>query len=81
MPIWRRCGSVVRGDLVTAAFGPPGGSFVPPNLPALVVGRVSHARHTPLRHAFTHRHYQWLVDLDDLPHLAWPLRVSATSTP
>jgi len=38
-----------------------------PPLPALVVGRVRHTRFRPLRHSFTNRHYQWLVDLDDLP--------------
>lgn len=45
---------------------PPG---VPglPALPALVVGRVQHVRHRPVRHAFTHRHYHWLVDLDAAP--------------
>lgn len=47
----------------------------PPPLPALVVGEVSHARRTPLTHAFTHRHYQWLVDIDDLPDLSAPLGV------
>ena len=40
-----------------------------PTLPALVVGRVHHTRHRPLRHSFTHRHYQWLVDLDAMPRL------------
>jgi DUF1365 family protein len=45
------------------------------------VGRVSHVRHTPLRHAFTHRHYQWLVDVDHLPRLAWPLRTLARFDP
>jgi DUF1365 family protein len=55
--------------------------FVAPRLPSLVVGRVSHIRHTPLRHAFTHRHYQWLVDLDDLPRLSWPLRTLARFDP
>lgn len=35
-----------------------------PTLPALVVGRVHHTRHSPLRHSFTNRHYQWLIDLD-----------------
>lgn len=43
-----------------------------PTLPALVVGRVHHTRHAPLRHTFTHRHYQWLIDLDQPPRLpAW----------
>lgn len=45
----------------------------PPELPALVVGQVSHTRHRPVRHRFSYRHYQWLVDLDALPSLRWPL--------
>lgn len=49
-----------------------------PDLPALVVGRVHHTRHRPVRHAFTHRHYQWLVDLDDLPRLPRWLQPLAT---
>lgn len=40
-----------------------------PVLPAIVVGRVHHTRHRPLRHSFTHRHTQWLVDLDAMPRL------------
>ena len=44
-----------------------------PELPSLVVGTVSHTRRTPLRHAFTHRQYQWLVDDDELPRFRWPL--------
>jgi DUF1365 family protein len=43
-------------------------------VPALVVGEVSHTRRLPVRHTFTHRAYQWLVDLDDLPRLPWWLR-------
>lgn len=46
----------------------------PPQLPALVDGTVSHSRRTPLRHSFTHGQYQWLVDVDDLPRLPWPVR-------
>lgn len=45
-----------------------------PALPALVVGSVRHSRTGPVRHAFRHRVYQWLVDLDDLPRLPWWLR-------
>ncbi|WEV76916.1 DUF1365 domain-containing protein [Janibacter cremeus] len=45
-----------------------------PTLPSLVIGTVSHTRRTPLRHAFTNRQYQWLVDVDDLPRHGWPLR-------
>jgi DUF1365 family protein len=44
-------------------------------MPCLVVGTVSHARHTPVHHAFTHRHYQWLVDLDAVPTPRWPVRM------
>lgn len=40
-----------------------------PTLPALVVGRVHHTRHTPVRHTFSNRHYQWLIDLDAPPSL------------
>ena len=49
----------------------------PPPVPALVVGTVSHTRRTPLRHAFTYRQYQWLVDLDELPSPAWPISLLA----
>ena len=49
-----------------------------PTLPALVVGHVSHRRRSPVRHAFRHRVYQWLVDLDDLPRY---LRVVARFDP
>ena len=48
-----------------------------PVTPALVVGTVAHARRTPVSHAFRHRHYQWLVDVDALPHLPWPARLLA----
>ncbi|WP_036553828.1 DUF1365 domain-containing protein [Nocardioides insulae] len=46
----------------------------PPSVPALVVGSISHARHAPRRHSFDYAHYQWLVDLDDLPRLPRLLR-------
>lgn len=49
----------------------------PPRLPALVVGRVVHHRLRPVRHVVDHRHYAWLVDLDDLPRLRGPLRLLA----
>ena len=38
-----------------------------PELPALVVGWVSHRRSAPVRQAFRHRVYQWLIDLDAIP--------------
>lgn len=49
--------------------------LTPPPVPALVDGTVAHSRRTPVRHSFTHRHYQWLVDLDDLPWMPWPARL------
>ncbi|MGH3458316.1 DUF1365 domain-containing protein [Aeromicrobium sp.] len=49
-----------------------------PTLPALVTGRVSHARRTPLTHRFRYRVYQWLVDLDQLPRLPRWLRPFST---
>jgi uncharacterized protein len=48
-----------------------------PPLPALVVGQVTHRRSGPVRHAFRHRVYQWLVDLDCLPRQPWHLRAFA----
>jgi DUF1365 family protein len=46
-----------------------------PALPALVAGRVTHQRKGPVRHAFRHRAYLWLIDLDSVPrpprHLRW----------
>ena len=49
-----------------------------PAMPALVDGVVAHRRVGPKRHAFRHRAYQWLVDLDDLPRLPRPLRPLAS---
>jgi DUF1365 family protein len=47
-------------------------------LPALVAGEVTHRRPGPVRHAFRHRVYQWLVDLDAVPVLPRYLRPLAT---
>lgn len=44
------------------------------DLPALVVGKVSHVRHRPKRYTFVHRHSSWLIDLDAPPRLPLPLR-------
>lgn len=49
-----------------------------PILPALVEGTVGHARRAPLRHHFTNRVYQWLVDVDELPHMSRLLRPFST---
>lgn len=48
-----------------------------PQLPALVVGEITHRRSGPVRHAFRHRLYLWLVDLDSLPRQPWHLRAFA----
>jgi len=48
--------------------------FDPPAIPALVVGKVTHTRRAVKKHSFTYRHYQWLVDIDDLPQLPRGLR-------
>ena len=48
-----------------------------PELPALVRGQVTHRRRGPVRHAFRHHVYQWLVDLDQLPKLPLWLRPTA----
>ncbi|MFB7664052.1 DUF1365 domain-containing protein [Kitasatospora sp. NPDC056138] len=44
---------------------------------ALYECRITHVRTTALRHVFQHRTYLWLVDLNHLPQLPWPLRVLA----
>ena len=49
-----------------------------PALPALVEGTVAHTRRTPLRHRFTNRVYQWLVDVDELPRMSRALRPFST---
>lgn len=49
-----------------------------PAVPALVEGAVAHTRRTPLRHRFSHRVYQWLVDVDDLPRMPRWLRPFST---
>jgi DUF1365 family protein len=49
-----------------------------PPIPALVIGKVHHIRHTPFRHRFTYRDYHWLVDIDHLPQFRWPLRWVST---
>ena len=56
----------------SAAQGPAPRPGVP--LPAIVAGDVKHARRTGVEHRFTHRAYQWLVDVDALPRVPWYLR-------
>ncbi|MFI0815312.1 DUF1365 domain-containing protein [Streptomyces sp. NPDC021098] len=49
--------------------------------PALYDSVITHVRSRPLRHAFTHRTYLWLVDLDQLPRPPRPLRALARFDP
>ena len=62
---------------MSAAFPPRPAPGLPalPALPALVVGAVTHRRSGPVRHAFRHRAYLWLVDLDSVTwqpgYLGW----------
>ncbi|MFJ7244402.1 DUF1365 domain-containing protein [Kitasatospora sp. NPDC098652] len=44
---------------------------------ALYECRIAHVRTSPVRHAFTHRTYLWLIDLHHLPALPRPLRMLA----
>jgi DUF1365 family protein len=48
-----------------------------PELPAIVTGHVVHRRRSPIRHAFRHGVYLWLVDVDELPRVPWLLRPAA----
>ena len=48
-----------------------------PALPALVAGQVTHRRTGPVRHAFRHRVYLWLIDLDSVPRQSWHLSAFA----
>lgn len=48
---------------------------------AIYEASVRHVRHERLARDFTHRYYLWLVDLDDLPRLPWPLRPFARFDP
>jgi uncharacterized protein len=66
---------VSTASLLTPAPAPARPQLPP--LPALVVGQVTHRRPGPVRHAFRHRVYLWLVDLDCLPRQPWHLRAFA----
>ena len=44
---------------------------------ALYEAQIRHVRLDPIRNAFRYRSYYWFVDIDDLPHLRWPLRLLA----
>jgi uncharacterized protein len=53
-------------------------AIVPGTTGALVVGWVTHRRSGPVRHAFRHRVYTWLIDLDSVPTQPGYLRWFAT---
>ena len=57
-----------------AAVGPGPRRLPGPWGAALYDCRITHVRTRPVRHAFQHRTYLWLVDLDRLPELPPPLR-------
>ena len=82
LPLRRRGGTALRGRVVSGAAAVPAvrpaGTQALPALPALVLGDVRHQRPGPVRHGFSHRVYQWLVDLDDLPDPPWYLRPFAS---
>lgn len=63
-----------RAPAEPAPAGPPAGALPGPWGAALYECRITHLRTDPLRHAFQHRTYLWLVDLDHLPRLPRPLR-------
>jgi uncharacterized protein len=67
---------VSTAPLLTPASAPARPQLPP--LPALVAGQVTHRRPGPVRHAFRHRVYQWLVDLDSVPRQPWYLRPFAS---
>ncbi|GAA4367647.1 DUF1365 domain-containing protein [Nocardioides caricicola] len=52
-------------------------AIVAPTVPSLVVGTVSHSRRAPVQRSFEHAHYQWLVDVDDLPRVPLLARFDA----
>ncbi|HEY1485237.1 MAG TPA: DUF1365 domain-containing protein [Micromonosporaceae bacterium] len=48
---------------------------------ALYEAQIRHVRVDPVRNAFRYRSYYWLVDIDHLPRLPWPLRALAGFDP
>ncbi|MEU9194551.1 DUF1365 domain-containing protein [Streptomyces hundungensis] len=60
--------------MVTASTASPPAPVRARQVPALYECVVSHARTAPLRHAFQHRTYMWLIDVDDVPVLPRVLR-------
>jgi DUF1365 family protein len=44
---------------------------------SLYEAQIRHVRLDPIRNSFAYRSYYWLVDLDDVPRLSWPLRMLA----
>jgi DUF1365 family protein len=71
VPVRRHGGGVAWGDLVSG--GRPA-TEVPAGAPAIYQCRLRHVRAAPIRHAFTHRTWIWLVDIDELPRLPLAVR-------
>ena len=61
LPVGGPGGGRAGGEVVNAARTPTG---APTDVPALYDCVVTHVRTAPVRHAFRHRTYLWLVDLD-----------------
>jgi DUF1365 family protein len=70
MPVRRGRSGVAGGDLVS----PRSSTEVPAGLPAIYQCDLRHVRAAPIRHAFRHRTWMWLVDIDDLPRLPLAVR-------
>ncbi|WP_406340295.1 DUF1365 domain-containing protein [Streptomyces sp. NBC_00648] len=63
--------------MVVRSAPQPGTSTPNPQTPALYDCVIRHTRTSPVRHAFRHRTYLWLVDLAHPPQLPWSLRMLA----
>lgn len=59
---------------MSAPTPPPGPAAPATAAPALYTGTVRHVRREPVANAFGYGTTTWLVDVDDLPRLPWPLR-------
>ena len=70
--------SAAPGAAIPGAARQPAGPAQLPVLPSLVAGQITHRRPGPVRHAFRHQIYQWLIDLDAVPRQPGYLRPFAS---
>ena len=70
--------SAAPGTAIPGAARQPAGPAQLPVLPSLVAGQITHRRPGPVRHAFRHQIYQWLIDLDAVPRQPGYLRPFAS---